>query len=322
MNEIHIKNQHIFFQTSEDMRSLSSESIDLIITSPPYNRNKNYVSSIKEEKYNDHQTLDEYYNMLKRVWQECYRVAKKNCVFFLNIGDSATDQGKSEQVKQLAIDVGWILVQDIIWVKSLYGRGHYTPTGNNKRLNNIWEHVYMLVKDSSAYHLKPKAIGIPYVDKSNIGRYSDIDLRDAGNVWHLPYEKTTGSSIKKGHDAPFPLGLPYYCIQLVENVQTILDPFVGSGTTLAVANQLGLQGFGYELYPQVDLITETILNSKYEYQVPILIPHYEQAIRTLSRLFDQYATYLPLPVSTKKEQEELSNLKDTLHKLKIKSLRL
>jgi len=299
------------------MDELQDNSIDVIITSPPYNRGKQYISDTQEE-YNDSLSEQDYLTFLTNVWKECYRVANQKAVFFLNIGDSATDQGKSEKVAQCAESVGWIRIQDIVWIKSIYGRGHYTPTGNNKRFNNLWEHIFMFVKNPKEYSINPKAIGIPYVDKSNIGRYSSIDLRDAGNVFHIPYEKTTGASIKKRHDAPFPIGLPYDCIKVVENCTTVLDPFVGTGTTLAAAYLLGKKGFGYELYPLTTLIQDTIQNASFESNCPILIPHYETTIQTLVSLLKTFEFDTSQPLS-KKQKEQYQIVIDTLMKLKIQS---
>ena len=227
-----IENQTLFFKSSEEMSELADQSIDVIITSPPYNRGKTYSSDMGKQ-YNDQREEEDYLEFLRTVWKECLRVAKDSAVFFLNIGDSAQDQGKSEQVAQSAEEAGWIRIQDIIWIKSFLGKGHYTPSGGNRRLNNIWEHIYFFVKDKKKYAIEPKKIGIPYADKSNIGRYSEVDLRDAGNVWFIPYVKTTGASVKKGHDAPFPIGLPYKCLQLVNKADKVLDPFGGTGSTLA-----------------------------------------------------------------------------------------
>ncbi|MHA2367137.1 MAG: DNA-methyltransferase, partial [Candidatus Hodarchaeales archaeon] len=226
-----VAGQIIYYKSSEDMLEVKDESIDLIITSPPYNRKKHY-SDDHEEQYNDNLSDEDYFALLKRVWKECYRVLKPSGLFFLNIGDAAQDQGKSHSVVDTAVDVGFIRLQTIIWVKSLLGKGHYTPSGGNRRLNNIWENIFVLVKDKKQYKIYPKEIGIPFADKSNIGRYSDQDLRDAGNIWFIPYTKTTGATIKKGHDAPFPIELPYKCMKLTK-AQSVLDPFGGTCSTLA-----------------------------------------------------------------------------------------
>ncbi len=306
-----IKNQIVYFKSSEDMNELKDESIDLIITSPPYNRGKTY-SSDESEEYNDNMNELEYLDFLTRVWKECYRVSKKSTVFFLNIGDSANDQGKSEKVAISAEKANWIRIQDIIWIKTFLGKGHYTPSGGNKRLNNIWEHVYVFVKDKKNYQLNPKAIGIPYADKSNIGRYSESDLRDAGNVWLINYEKTTGATIKKGHEAPFPIGLPYKCIKLIPNVKNVLDPFCGTGSTLAACLNLDIKGIAYEKYPRKEIIKERILEGKtYEEPKFNLIPHLELSISLLTELISSY----DFKLSSSTSKKELVNLQILLEVL-------
>ncbi|MHA1611676.1 MAG: DNA-methyltransferase [Promethearchaeota archaeon] len=311
-----IAKQTIYFSSSEHMEGIPENSIDLIVTSPPYNRGKRYHSDSNQE-YDDKKNEEEYLRFLKRVWKECLRVASDKAIFFLNIGDSAADQGISEKVVNSAVEMGWTRIQDIIWVKSIYGKGHYTPSGRNKRFNNVWEHIFLLVKDKKKYQLDPKAIGIPYADKSNVGRYGDSDLRDPGNVWHIWYEKTTGNTIKKGHEAPFPIGVPYQCMKAVPSSHSVLDPFLGTGTTLAAANALNIKGFGYELFPQKDLIQETILGGKnYRFPSTVLIPHYAQSIKTLISIISDPNFTIPTP-RTKKKALQYQILLDTLQKLGI-----
>jgi site-specific DNA-methyltransferase (adenine-specific) len=309
-----IDGQVVYFKSSETMDELSDSSIDVIVTSPPYNRNKHY-SSDDNEAHDDNLPEIEYLSFLRRVWSENLRVASEKAVFFLNIGDSANDQGISEKVAGSAVEAGWARVQDIAWVKSIYGKGHYTPTGNNKRFNNVWEHVFMLVKDPGSYEINPKNIGIPYADKSNIGRYGDEDLRDPGNAWHVWYETTTGATVKKGHDAPYPIGLPYTCIKVVPGASTVLDPFAGTGTTLAAAACLGLKGVGYEKYPRRELIKATILAGRdYVPKPTVLIPHMETSIALLLKFLGRTNPNIGIPQS-KRERDQYLVLKDTLEKL-------
>ena len=225
-------------------------------------------------------------------------------------------------VVQLAETAGFYRLQTIIWIKSFLGRGHYTPSGGDKRLNNIWEHIFILVKDRKEFQLYPKDIGIPYADKSNIGRYGESDLRDAGNVWFIPYSKTTGATIKKGHDAPFPIELPIKCIQLTR-AKSVLDPFLGTGATLSAAKILGISGFGYEKYPRKDVIKEVISSGSTDLldnlsNEQILLPHLDLTLNFLLDIIDQFITQEPsLKIkdeTSKKAQEQRQIVIDTLKK--------
>lgn len=300
------------------MKEIDSNSIDVIVTSPPYNRNKTY-SDDEGNLYNDSKTEIEYMNLLQSVWSECKRVLHPKGVFFINIGDSARNQGFSEKIANSVSQCGFMRLQTIIWVKSLLGRGHYTPSGRDRRLNNIFEYIYVFVKDKN-YTLKPRNIGIPYADKSNIGRYGTKDLRDAGNVWFIPYSRTTGATIKKGHDAPFPIELPYRCIRLTE-AKSVLDPFLGTGTTLAAARILDITGFGYEKFPRKKIIRERITEHHFIPKQISLIPHLELTIIELLKAtsLHSFADLLSMGYFkfTKKEYNNLQIINGVLSNLKL-----
>jgi hypothetical protein len=239
-------------------------------------------------------------------------------MFFLNVGDSANNQGYSEKMVQLTQEEGFFRLQTIIWLKSFMGRGHYTPTGRDRRLNNIFEYIYVLVKDRSKYRMNPRAIGIPYADKSNIGRYAEYDLRDAGNAWFIPYSRTTGQKLKKGHEAPFPIELPYRCLKLT-GANNVLDPFMGTGSTLAAAQMLSLKGIGYEKYPRKDVIRERILEHRFNPKSINLLPHLEQTISKFATLskFMTFGDFVRQKVFTfsKKEYNEVEIILSVLDNL-------
>ena len=88
------------------MEEIPDEYIDIIITSPPYNRGKKY-SSDDGSSYNDKMPENQYLEFLTNVWEECLKKSTEKCVFFLNIGDSANDQGISEKVALSAEKAGW-----------------------------------------------------------------------------------------------------------------------------------------------------------------------------------------------------------------------
>ncbi len=298
---IKIGNQTIYIKSSESMDEIKDKTMDVIVTSPPYNRGKHY-----SDDYDDNLPDSQYLELLYKVFSECFRVLKDNSLFFLNIGDSAIDQGKSEKVVNVAEKVGFNRIQSIIWVKSILGKGHYTPSGGNKRLNNIWEYIFVLSKGKD-YELDVKSIGIKYADKSNIGRYSDEDLRDAGNVWLINYAKTTGKTIKKGHEAPFPIELPYRCIKLAK-AGNVLDPFAGTCSTLAAAHYLGIPGYGYEKYPIIDVMKDRILHGNFVPQEQILLPELEKTVEILNEFLVKINFYEKI-INNQHDVKKFGNVK-------------
>jgi len=310
--------QIVYFKSSESMDEVEDDSVDVIVTSPPYNRGKRY-----SDGYNDSMSELDYLALLGRVFTECFRVLKPNGVFFLNIGDGANDQGKSESVAQCAINQGFIRSATIVWIKSILGKGHYTPSGKDRRLNNLWENIFVLVK-SSDYRFDPKAIGIAYSDKSNIGRYGDSDLRDAGNIWFIPYAITTGKTIKKGHEAPYPIELPYRCIKLVPSTKIVLDPFGGTCSTLAACHHLKVKGIAYEQFPKVDVIKARVLGTVFEPMNVVPLPTLEHGLALALELLDELGRdahdhQLSKFKQQKTKQKKVAELKEILTDLGMTS---
>jgi hypothetical protein len=136
-------------------------------------------------------------------------------------------------------------------------------------------------------------------------------------VWLIPYVKTTGATIKKGHEAPFPIGLPYKCIKLVPNVKTVLDPFGGTCSTLAACLKLGVKGYAYEKYPRTEVIKSRILEGKdFSEERENLLPHLETALILLSDLFND--TMIDFPrIKSKTDLTKFQILREILDNLKV-----
>jgi site-specific DNA-methyltransferase (adenine-specific) len=226
---------------SRKMTRVSSGSIQVCVTSPPYFRKKKY-----ETQYS---TYDEYRSYLKETWKEVFRTLADSGLLFVNIGNSFENQFKSFDVARDVVDSGFLLVQPIIWVK-----GHHSPVQGSAHLNHLYEYIFMFSK-TKKYSLNRLGIGVPYKDKSNIGRWkiATQDLRCRGDVWHINYE-TVQKHSEKMHDAIFPKLLPEMCIRLASWKKTdkILDPFLGSGTTTLAANDLRRSSIGYEINPEYE----------------------------------------------------------------------
>lgn len=182
------------------------------------------------------------WSLVNGVAEQCYRVLKNNSLYFVNFGHLADHKSRPFEVAMVFEDAGFIWIDTITWIKN-----HYTPIQGKKRLNNLTEFIFMFAKGKD-YSLDRLAIGVPYTDKSNIGRYNDKDLRCPGNAWFIPY-KTIQRKEQKYHKDRFPVELPRRCIKLsgIPKGSFVLDPFGGSMTTGVACYELGMKFIGFEI---------------------------------------------------------------------------
>ena len=239
---------------------LSEKSIDIIVTSPPYNIGVDYNS------YNDNMPFNEYLDWISTVSRSCFRVLKDNGSFFFNIGDKPSDELRSLKVANRILE-NFKLQNTIHWVKSIaipekeINVGHYKPVNSNRYLNNSHEYIFHFTKKGSS-HIDKLAIGVPYADKSNISRWKHAkqDLRGRGNQWFIPYETVHE---KKSHPAMFPVKLPEMCIKLHglsdDHKLIVLDPYMGSGSTAIAAKRLNCHYIGFEIDKKYKEIAEKLL---------------------------------------------------------------
>jgi site-specific DNA-methyltransferase (adenine-specific) len=228
------------------LTELPDRSINLFVTSPPYN------IGIKYGAYQDNKTMKKYLADLYQLFAQVKRVLRNDGSVFLNIGSTNRHPYLPFDVAFCLRDL-FVLQNHIIWVKSISigdtTHGHFKPINSPRFINHTFEDVFHFSKDGCTT-LDRTAIGVPYMDKNNIARKSDSrDLRCRGNCWFIPY-KTIRSKEQKGHHpAIFPEKLVESCIKLAGyNSNTVVcDPFLGTGTTLMVAKRLGITGIGIEI---------------------------------------------------------------------------
>lgn len=240
----------------EGMRSLPSGSVDVIVTSPPYNIGKPYRT------HQDTIPRDQYLRWMGTIAVESRRILKEEGSFFLNVGGKPTDPWIPFDVIA-AFRPHYALQNVIHWVKSIaiakedagnypsitgdIGVGHYQPVNSPRYLSQCHEHIFHFT-GSGDVTLDKFAIGVPYQDKSNIGRWQRAghDVRDRGNTWFIPYRTVRTA---RAHPTTFPERLPEMCVKLhgIQPEMVVLDPFMGIGSTAAACVHLGVSFIGFEI---------------------------------------------------------------------------
>lgn len=222
----------IFCKSSEKMEELPDSSIHLMVTSPPYNVGKEY-----DEDF----TLQEYTAFLKHVWEEVYRVlvpGGRACVNVANLGRKPYIPLHIFITRDM-IDLGFLMRGEIIWNKSS-SASPSTAWGSwlsasNPTLRDI--HEYILVFSKGTFKRTCSKDRKTTISKEEF-------LENTRSVWTFP----AVSARQVGHPAPFPVELPYRCIQLYTfEDEIVLDPFMGSGQTALAAVKTGRHYVGYEI---------------------------------------------------------------------------
>lgn len=227
-----ILNQNLF-----TTRQITPESIDLIVTSPPYNVDIQYNS------HNDQITYKEYLAFSKQWMKRCHGWLKDDGRFCLNIPldkNKGGSQSVGADLTTIAKKCGFSYHSTIIWNEGNISRR--TAWGS-------W------MSASAPYVIAPvELVVVLYKNtwkKTSGSRESDISREEfmawTNGLWTFNGERKT----KIGHPAPFPVELPLRCMKLFSFVEdTVLDPFMGSGSTLVAASGCNRKGFGIEIDPR------------------------------------------------------------------------
>jgi site-specific DNA-methyltransferase (adenine-specific) len=238
---------------------LPAGSVDVIVTSPPYNLGIRYSS------YQDSLPQSEYLAWTGLWVAEAARVLSADGSLFLNVGARPSDPWTALDVAQQART--HLRLQNIIhWVKSIaidrvsagaaagltrdLAVGHYKPINSDRFLNDCHEFLFHFTP-GGATELDRLALGVPYQDPSNISRWraAGDGVRCRGNTWFIPYETIQRRDRDRPHPATFPSRLPEQCLRLhgVSRIRTVMDPFTGLGSTAVACARLGLDFIGTDV---------------------------------------------------------------------------
>jgi site-specific DNA-methyltransferase (adenine-specific) len=238
--------------------TLDAGSVDLVVTSPPYNLGINYKS------FKDTAPREEFLQWCHAWASELKRVMADDASFFLNVGAAPANPLMPHQLI-LALTDGaeplFTLQNTFHWIKSItietvggeqISAGHFKPINSKRYVNDCHEYVFHLTKTGNI-ELDRRAAGVPYVHKSNIARWGHTggaDLRCRGNTWFIPYETINSRDKDRPHPATFPVALVEQCIRIHGKGREtrLIDPFLGIGTSAIAASRQKIKSFtGIEL---------------------------------------------------------------------------
>jgi site-specific DNA-methyltransferase (adenine-specific) len=234
-------------------------SVHAVVTSPPYNL------GIKYNLYQDGMPREDYLAWTGRWVAQVARLLPSDGSLFLNVGAKPKDPWVAMDIAQ-AVRPHLQLQNTIHWVKSIVierdaagaaagltrdlAVGHYKPINSPRFVNDCHEFIFHF-SPSGETPLNRTAIGVPYQDQSNIGRWQAAagGLRCRGNAWFLPYDTINSREKDRPHPATFPARLPEYCLRLhgVDRLRVVMDPFLGLGNTAIACASLGVDFVGVEL---------------------------------------------------------------------------
>lgn len=257
---------------NEIMKTLPNDSIDLIFTSPPYaDRRTQTYGGIKPEDYVEW--------FLPRA-AEMLRILKPTGTFVLNIKEKAENGERHTYVLELILALrkqGWLWTEEFIWHK----KNSYPGKWPN-RFRDSWERLLQFNKTRSFY-MDQDSVKVPIGDwaKTRLNQLSDTDQRRDDSKVGSGFGKNVSNWVgresvyptnvlhlatecgNKNHSAAFPENLPDWFIRLFSPENgLVLDPFMGSGTTLRVAQRLGRNSIGIEILEQYCELARDAVNSQ------------------------------------------------------------
>lgn len=256
--------QKVYFADSRNLGFIDDESVDFIMTSPPYWNLKDYghAEQIGQGGY------ETYLEQLNEVWDELFRIARPNAVFVLNVGN----RRHQKRYIPIAFDIhsrirDWKLWDTIIWY---IPNALPQPAPYIERLfDNKYEFLLIFTKDGGntdyTFH-KPR---VPNKYRMADHRKYKMNARGRclGNIIRIPAYRPPNIKSRNYHVASYPDELVALMIEtMTDKGDVVFDPFLGAGTTLKVANAMGRRGIGVEINRDFEMTIQKKIST--EFTVP------------------------------------------------------
>ncbi|MHA2495538.1 MAG: DNA methyltransferase [Candidatus Hodarchaeales archaeon] len=248
----------VFYKSSESMREVPDQCVQTIVTSPPYWDLRDYDHP---QQIGIHESYETYRERLSAVWRECYRVLSPSGTLWVNINKRIIKGHylniPYDYIKDITA-TDFTLLDVIIWHRPISVPGY-----GEKNLADRYETILLFAKNPDTCVLDKAAFQSEDYAPSYVGHLPNVWklFRKIGNIG-----KTVRSMVREcqlKHTAMYPEELPRRAIRLgTKPGELVLDPFLGSGTTVAVAKELGRRAIAYEINPKYRPIIEFRLKSK------------------------------------------------------------
>ena len=237
---------------------IPDNSVALVVTSPPYFAGKQYEEELGRDGVPS--SYNEYRAMLRSVFAACVRKLEPGGRIAVNVANLGRKPYRSLSADVIGIlqdDLGLLLRGEVIWKKG-DGAGGNCAWGSfkspaNPVLRDITERIIVASKgrfDRARSAAERRELGLPHSSPIWADAFMDRTL----DVWEIPPESAT----RVGHPAPFPIELPKWLIELYTyEDDLVLDPFLGSGSTVIAAERSHRRGIGYDLDPEYVALART-----------------------------------------------------------------
>lgn len=254
--------QHVFLESAKNMSAIPQGSVDFFITSPPYWNLKDYGNSEEEIGSGSY---EEYIEDLSRVWAECFRVASENAILIINVN--------SRRVKGRLYPIPFDIVSSMkdweLWDHNIWHIPNALPQPNaymERLLDNKFESLLVFRKGNHRdYKFHKPRVPQKYITADPRSEKRNSRGRCLGNILRVPAYRPPNIKKMSYHVAAYPEELVAFFLSCYTDPgDTVLDPFLGSGTTLKVSRVMERRGIGFEVHSEFSDLIRTRIEEEWE----------------------------------------------------------